>query len=470
MTLAVATTTSLYRRLLGLMALAMTLLGALLLLQANHSAHQGANRAYDRLLDAASRVLVEQVSWQAGQLRFDVPASALEMLAPGGDERVFYTLVDADGEPISGNVELPPLPADTSASLPGDRDDRFHATTVQWHGMILRLGARQARLAGWQRHDRFSIRVAHTMEARNALAGQLLQGSMLRLGGMALLMLALVTGAVGMALAPLRRLRQALRQRNPDDLSPIALPVPRELRELVGALNDLLARQRRLKAHQQRFIGDASHQLRTPLAGLSSRAELALRSREPEQWHSALVAMQRSATNAARLAGQLLSMSRLQSPDAPTEREAIELRALARASVRQALDRYPGSEIDLGVEACDAPVTVHGSRWQLEEALANLIDNAMHHARHRVTVRVTAQPSRLTVEDDGPGIPSEQRHEVLKPFHGARHSGSGLGLAIVAGICEAHDGQLELHDSEPPPGLSATMRLGAAAESRETAS
>ncbi|OHV10263.1 sensor histidine kinase [Kushneria phosphatilytica] len=452
-------TTSLYQRLLSLMVLAMIILGALLLLQASHGAHQGANRAYDRLLDAASRVLVEQVSWQSDQLWFDVPASALEMLAPNGNERVFYTLVDAEGTPISGNVDLPPLPSDTEAPLPGDRDTAFRAATVQWHGMTLRLGVRHAQLAGWQRHDHFAIRVAHTLEARNRLADQLLKGSMLRLAGVALLMLALVTGAVAMALAPLRRLRQNLRNRSSGDLSPLVIPVPRELRELVEALNDLLARQRRVNAHQQRFIGDASHQLRTPLAGLSSRAELALRSDDPRQWYSALESMQRSAANAARLASQLLSMTRLQSPDAPIEQHPLDLIQLARGSMRQALNRYPGATIDLGIEAPDSRIMVSGSHWQLEEALTNLIDNAMHYARTRVTVRVEAHPPTLKVEDDGPGIPEQQRADVLRPFHGERHNGSGLGLAIVAGVCQAHGGRLVLDECTPPPGLSAAMVL-----------
>lgn len=442
---------SLYRRLMIWLLCPLAILVATMLCQAWFASREAADRAFDRLLDAASLSIAEQVRWQQNRLWMDLPSSALEMLATDAQERVFYALYDAQGNFVTGNRSLP--------SLPASDDGRMSYGDVESNGMALRLGVRRARLEGWDRSDRFEVRVAQTREGRETLANRLFLSSSVNIVIIAILAVGVVLLSARFALEPLTRLRRAIRQRNPRTLAPLEIPLPRELAELRQALNELLARMRRVRANQERFIGDASHQLRTPLAGLSVRAELALRQTDPGAWRKALSTMHDTATKTARLAGQLLALTRLNNPEATPARQPLDLVALAQRCVREAYTRHHLRGIDLGVEVPDHTVTVSATDWQLEEALNNLIENASLYGASRVTVRVTDAPPRLVVEDDGPGIPESQRLLVLRPFHRGHETGagSGLGLAIVDSIARAHDIRLSLQDADPDhaqcPGL-----------------
>lgn len=502
---------SLYRRLLSWLLLPLLALGTLLLVQAFLSAREAADRAYDRLLEASLVTIAEQVKWQDGQLWLDLPPAALEMLATDAQERVFYSLVDADGQQVTGNTLLPDAnrAANGRPALqesPG-RSGELAFRDIAWQGQALRLGSLDTRLGGWgddPRHgQRFSIRVAHTREGRDTLTRELFSGSLVRLAGMAALALLVVLIGVRLALSPLTRLRRAIRERDSRSLAPLNLPLPRELEELKHTINDLLARMRRVRANQERFIGDASHQLRTPLAGLSAHAELALRQQDPKAWHAALGQMQATASHTAHLANQLLSLTRLNNPEVQPPRVPLELSALARATVSRLFLRCDRAGVDLGLEIApeiDGAAWVLGVEWQLEEALANLIDNACKHGARTVTLALSRLPAphdglpvpsdsaalagrlRLSVEDDGPGIDAERRLLVLRPFHRnaqpdsqaptatrksedlKHHEGAGLGLAIVDGIARHHDARLTLEDATTP---STTRAVDSAAGSAD---
>nr|WP_286009805.1 sensor histidine kinase [Salinicola sp. S1-1-2] len=423
----------------------LAVLVAIMLVQAWIASREAADRAFDRLLDAASLSIAEQVRWQQSRLWMDLPASALEMLATDAQERVFYALYDAEGHYVTGNRLLP--------ELPSEDDKRMRYGDVGSQGMALRLGILRSRLEGWDRSDRFEVRVAQTREGRTALANQLFVDSLANILLIAGLAVSVVLLSARFALEPLTRLRRAIRQRNPRTLAPLELSLPLELAELRQALNELLARMRRVRANQERFIGDASHQLRTPLAGLSARAELALRQSDPEIWRGALVTMHDTATQTARLAGQLLSLTRLNNPEATPARQPVDLVDLAQRCVRQAYTRYHRRGVDLGAEVVEHPVIVSATDWQLEEALNNLIENASLYGAGQVTVRVAEAPTRLMVEDDGPGIPESHRLLMLRPFHRGQETGAGtgLGLAIVDSIARAHDIRLTLQDAFPSP-------------------
>ncbi|MBS8267299.1 sensor histidine kinase [Halomonas litopenaei] len=449
---------SLHRRLLTWLLLPMLIVGSVVLWRAWLDARQTADRAFDRLLDAASLSIAEQAQWQDDRLWLDLPPAALEMLASRHDERVFYTLVDARGERVTGNADLPGIEGaaqDASDVVYGD---------VDYHDMPLRLGVRRSRLEDWRLREPFEIRVAHTREGRDALSGELFRQSLAYLLAVAVLSVAALLIAIRLALAPLTRLRRQIRTRDPRTLAPLELPLPRELAELRDTVNELLARMRRVKANQERFIGDASHQLRTPLAGLSARAELALRQDDPAIWRSALGAMQTTSQSASRLAMQLLSLTRLDNPEYQPELAPTDLVQVAREAVMAHWQRCQRVGVDLGLEAPEAPVHVRGLDWQLGEALANLIDNACHYGARHITVEVSANPIALAVVDDGPGIPHERRLLVLRPFHRGEHTseGSGLGLAIVDGIARTHGARLSLGDARqaPPPGLRVSLQFG----------
>ncbi|TFH87328.1 sensor histidine kinase [Billgrantia azerbaijanica] len=445
---------SLYRRLLAWLLVPLLALGGLMVVQAWLEARRTADRAFDRLLEAASLAIAEQVQWQDERLWLDLPPAALEMLATDAEERVFYSLVDREGRFITGNAELP---GDTRRDDTGG--DTLFYRNIDWQGLSLRLGVRRSRLEDWRQSEPFEIRVAHSREGRDALAGELLRANLAYILAMAALAVGVLLAAIRAALAPLTRLRRAIRARDPRTLAPLDLPLPRELAELRETLNELLARMRRVRANQERFIGDASHQLRTPLAGLSARAELALRQEDPARWHDALVAMQATSARTARLAMQLLSLTRLDNPEYQPEFSALDLNALARQMVREHWASCHRQGIDLGVECAATPVRVAGVEWQLEEALGNLIDNARRYGARCITVRTRATPPTLEVEDDGPGIPESRRMLVLRPFHRGQDGGegSGLGLAIVDSIARTHGARLRLAAGRQAHGLHVTL-------------
>ncbi|SHF05348.1 two-component system, OmpR family, sensor histidine kinase TctE [Modicisalibacter ilicicola DSM 19980] len=448
---------SLYWRLLAWLLLPLLGLAALMLWQAYLGARDTADRAFDRLLEAASLAIAEQVKWQDNRLWLDLPPAALEMLATDAEERVFYALYATGDEFVTGNARLPALEGGGTALRFAD---------VGWQDQTLRLGVREARLEDWDQQERFEVRVAHTREGREALAFSLFQGSLARVALLALLATGVLVLAIRFALAPLTRLRRAIRARDPRTLAPLELALPRELAELRETLNELLSRMRRVRANQERFIGDASHQLRTPLAGLSARAELALRQNDPDAWRDALQAMRTTSASAAHLAVQLLSLTRLNNPEATPELEPLDLTRVARRATRHALSACQRAGIDLGVETPESAVIVSGIDWQLEEALANLIDNARRYGSQGrddpcVTVRVNASPPALEVEDNGPGIPAHLRLMVLRPFFRgqAPGEGSGLGLAIVDGIARSHGARLSLEEAYSGHGLRAIIRF-----------
>lgn len=441
---------SLYRRLLAWLLIPLLILGGLMLVQAWLEARRTADRAFDRLLEAASLAIAEQVQWQNETLWLDLPPAALEMLATDAQERVFYSIVDQQGAMITGNADLP-----GDSRQPSDTGNTLTYRDIDWQGMALRQGIRHTRLEDWRLRESFEVRVAHTREGRDALTAELWRANLMGILAMGLLAGVSLVLAIRAALSPLTRLRQAIRARDPRTLSPLDLPLPRELAELRDTLNELLARMRRVRANQERFIGDASHQLRTPLAGLSARAELALRQDDPARWREALEAMQATSARTARLAMQLLSLTRLNNAEYRPDLADLDLNTLARQAVRDHWAACHRRGIDLGVETPEAPVGIQGSDWQLTEALGNLIDNASRYGARRVTVRVQASPARLEVEDDGPGIPADRRRMMLRPFHRDHHDleGSGLGLAIVDGIARAHGARLSLEHGPDGQGL-----------------
>jgi two-component system sensor histidine kinase TctE len=464
--------TSLYRRLLSWLLLPLLGLGALMLVQAYLDARHTADRAFDRLLEAATLAIADRVQWQDDQLWLDLPPAALEMLATDAEERVFYALYDGEGNFITGNARLPSDERldqghgslqDALQGVPqdGTRGDTLLYRDITWHALSLRQGTRRSRLEDWSLQEHFEVRVAHTREGREALTLRLLRGNLAYIGAMAALAIAALLVAIRSALAPLTRLRNAIRSRDPRTLAPLEIPLPRELAELRETVNDLLARMRRVRANQERFIGDASHQLRTPLAGLSTRAELALRQDDPAAWRSALKAMQATSASTARLAGQLLSLTRLDNPEATPDLAPLDLNALARHATREAWTSCHRDGIDLGVEAEETPLMIDGVAWQLEEALNNLIDNARRYGAQRITVRVTDDPPTLAVEDDGPGIAKDQRLLVLRPFYRGRDGGegSGLGLAIVDGIARGHKARLTLEPTVGDTGLRVAIHF-----------
>jgi two-component system sensor histidine kinase TctE len=262
---------------------------------------------------------------------------------------------------------------------------------------------------------------------------------------------------------PLNELTESIRRRKPDDLAPIdEASAPDEVRPLLGAFNDLMARLDASLKAQQRFVADAAHQMRTPLAGLRMQAEIAMRQRDPVNLQHAMRQIVTSADRASHLINQMLALARADT-DSPPALQPLDLDALARDVAREWVPRAREKDIDLGFEAADAPAWVEADAVLLSELLNNLVDNAIRYSRAgaRVTIRVHAGDDvTLEVEDTGIGIDQADRELVFERFYrvlGTEVEGSGLGLPIVRGIAHLHRASVALAPNPKERGTVARV-------------
>jgi two-component system sensor histidine kinase TctE len=266
-------------------------------------------------------------------------------------------------------------------------------------------------------------------------------------------------------LAPLIRLRDAVRSPSRNDLDPIEVTgAQSEIRPLIDALNVYMERVRAQMAAQRRFIANAAHQLRTPLALLSTQASYALRESAADARQEALVALQASSGRLARLAEQLLTLSRAEPGSRRPRADRIDLTEAARHVLETQAPAAVARNIDLGLDET-GPVAVVGDGTMLREMIVNLVDNALRYtpAGGTVTVKLAGIDGEavLTVADDGPGIPGDEREHVFERFYriaGTAEEGSGLGLAIVREVVENAGGRVTLADGVAG-GLVVEVRL-----------
>nr|WP_241697555.1 sensor histidine kinase [Halomonas salicampi] len=436
-------------------------LGVLLMVEAWRSAHRASQQAFDSQLESAALTIAEAVQWEESEPVMEVPAAALQILATQQQERVFYAMLTTDGEPVSANMPFTIMPA-WRAQVANEP----LAVTTTFDDTSWRLYGREYDSAGWITHEPVQIWVGHTRKGRKALAGELFERSVGHFVAMVLLAGVLMILTMRVALAPMRRLRHLLRRREADDMRPLDTRVPEEMRELADTLDHLFARQRQSRESLLRFTADASHQLKTPLAGLQSTSELALQSADPAQWHTALVTMHDSAERTSRLASQLLSLARLRHTGESEAVELVDLNSVLRETLLDWAGRQVASQHDLGLaELPPEPLWVRADAWAIREVLGNLIDNALRYTPpgSQITVGVKRQGDEalMFVEDNGPGVTYEACHQLLRPFErGGRQGtdGSGLGLAIVDSIAQ-HFGARLLLETLEPHGLMVKLYL-----------
>ncbi len=424
------------------------------------------NRAIDSSLTTATRALARQVKPIGNGLFIDFPKAAQDIIEADPDDRVYYMVSAPPGQFILGNNKLPQPPPVANPRLGepyffnGTMTDRNAHLRIRVAAMYLAFGDEST-------PQRMLVQVARNRANGEELARQILVDTALPLSALVALMSLIVWGGIRNGLAPLARLRGEVEGRAPNDLAPIKLEAaPEEMRGLARAMNRLLAQVEENMNAQKRFISDAAHQLRTPLAGLKSQTELALAETDNPALQARLKRVHESATRSARLINQLLTLARAEPESAAAQgRARVDLRRLAREITAELVPRALQASIDLGLdEASSEPVHVQGNAFLLREALINVIDNALRYAGRGsvVTVRVFAKSEHgaIEVEDNGPGIDEADRERVFDRFVRATHEGNGcgLGLAIVKEIIERHAGQVTLHPVLPR-GLRVVVRL-----------
>jgi two-component system sensor histidine kinase TctE len=404
-------------------------------------------RAYDRVLVEIARELSLHLRADAGALALELPEQVRRVLLSDPSDRIYFEVADAGGRAVAGEPVPPPPQGPAGESL---YDGVMNGEPVRI--VALRVGADPA--AG--RAAAAEVRVAETEQKRNNLAREILLSVVLPQILLILIAGCVVWLGVLRGLASLRPLQRAVAMRSHRDRSPVALDkVPGELTPLLQAINELLMRLDGAMTLQSRFISDAAHQLKTPIAVLRAQLELAMREAEPERMRQALEKSLPGLERLSRVVSQLLSLARNE-PDAAAAAVlvAVDLEALAldaaTAWVPEALKRG----IDLGFEGAgrQGAVTIRGDVERLRELLDNLIDNAVRYSRPdgRITVRVIAgPPPAIEISDDGERIPQSERDRVFERFHrllGNAQVGSGLGLAIAQEIARIHGAQIDLRD------------------------
>ncbi len=315
------------------------------------------------------------------------------------------------------------------------------------------------------------VQVAETLEKRRTLANQIIKGVILPEFIILPVALTLLWFALTRGLSPLTALQERIRSRRPDDLSPIDTSgVPEEISPLVRSLNDMLARLSQSIQLQKRFIADAAHQMKTPLAGMRMQSELAMRQSDRQEIQRSLEQLSKSSESATRMINQLLALARAENRSAQSmPLDTVDIRTLARDTVQEWVQAAMARRIDLGFETEESVPAVRGNATMLREMLNNLIDNALRYssAGGHVTIRLRAEPGMdhemrtvIEVEDDGPGIPAAERAHVFDRFYrilGSDTEGSGLGLAIVKEIVTHHSADIMI--TNPPREKGCLFRI-----------
>ncbi len=382
-----------------------------------------------------------------------IGAQADTVLRTDQFDRTYYSVQTADGRLLAGDSALDIVPIN-----PSQRGEQFYDTEIE---------GKQVRVASlWASDkDRFLlVRAAETTVKRDILTRQVATGLIAIEIILVCTVAVLLWVGIGYGLAPLEKLRREIVARSPRDLSPVSEEhAPVEAQALVRAINSLLQQLAATLRGQEAFVSNAAHQLRTPLAGVRMQVEYALQQDNPAEWQRALRALDPPVQRSVHLINQLLALAQVES--SAVSMAAVDLDQELEELAAEWMPHAIAKEIDLGLEL--ERVKVHGNRLLLRELVSNLVDNALRYSPQngRVTVRlIGGGGGRLEVEDEGMGIPVEERKNVLRRFYrvsGNMSEGCGLGLAIVDEICTLHGATIEIRDGSSGSGtlVAVTFKL-----------
>lgn len=436
-----------------------------------------ANKPFDRALIYNVQALAQQIRpGPDNRVEFSLPQPASELLRADETDLVYYQVRGGRGEHLSGDRDLPSPPADAHQGSSYEvhiRDDEMRGLEVRVAYTWIRLDAKSPQPA--------LVQVAETREKRSVLAAEIIKGVMLPQFALLPLAVLLVWLALVRGIKPLSELEERIRARKPDDLSPLDdKAVPMEVAPLVVSVNDLLERLKDSIVTQKRFLADAAHQLKTPLAGLRMQADLAQRSGSSEEdLKKSLQQIGRASVQATHTVNQLLSLARAEGGGTNLPLQSCDMAGLASEVLQDCLPRAMDKGLDLGYEGVEPGTPgaqVQGNPTLLKEMVRNLVENAIHYTPSTperqgvITVRVLVDPYSkalvMQVEDNGPGIPLPERELVFQPFYralGTNVDGSGLGLPIVREIAQQHGASVSVdaaHLGQTSPGACFTLRFG----------
>ena len=417
-----------------------------------------AEKGIDQSLTQSVRSLARQVKPIGSGLLIDFPKAAQDIIEQDPKDRVSYMVSSPPGRFLLGNGTLPnPVELTPNTGVPV-----LYNATIDKKPM--RVALLEVDYGDADAPQRLRVQVAKSLAVQQRITAELVSDILVPLLVLGALLGVVVYGGISRGLIPLKRLQAQLgdrREHSLSALSPIEMTeAPQEVHALAGAVNQLLSAVRRSLGQEKRFLSDAAHQLRTPLAGLISQTELAIAEPDPQALRARLTKVLAGAQRSAHLVHQLLSLAR---NEADVRLQLLDVAALAREIAREWTPRALATGIDLGFEGEDS-LMIHGEKLLLREALSNLIDNAILYSGKGsvVTLRCTqsAGQALIEVEDNGPGLTDSELEHVFERFWRASElpGGCGLGLAIVAEISHRHNGDATAVRAAPN-GLRVTLRL-----------
>jgi two-component system sensor histidine kinase TctE len=427
--------------------LAVTLIGGafvlsvLLFLVVRTYATQIAQRGQDSILGASVSSILDAAVLRDGMVDIDFPYASFSMLNTEADDRVFYAIYQ-DDKLLSGYDGLP-RPDSTGGSGKQYR-------TEQYVGVPVRISTASRTLLGADVRTRITVSVAQTQDALSATLNGISRNVASVGAGFFVLAVLLSVWATSFTIAPLNRLTTSVTRRGPQDLSPVAKPVPTEMVPLVASLNNLMARLNQSLAQSEDFIAEAAHRVRTPLATVRSYAEVTLQRVDKEENRRALRSMIRAIDESSRAAGQLLDHAMITFRADNLERQDLNLVELVQDLVRRLTPIAEMKDIDLCLHITNE-VRLAADPILLQNAIRNLIDNALKYSPRESVIAITVRSEpgpQVEVRDQGPGFPIDEISELTLRFSRGANAqgtiGSGLGLTIAQDVAIAHGGNLTL--------------------------
>ena len=424
------------------------------------------NTAYDRTLLASAKSIGEHIAadgeGEQATLRANVPYAALETFEADNRSRMVYRITSTSGQLIDGFEDLgvwqgrlPDL--GPYAALVDFYDDTYRGDPVRVAVLLQPVAMKKARVMA-------VVQVAETLELRRTLARQILIDTLWRQLALVSVIALVVVVVVQRATRPVRQLSAQLEARAEDDLTPLIVrQTPAELVPLVEATNHLMGRLQHLLSNQKRFVRDAAHQLRTPLAVLKVQVQSALRG--DVEATQALQEISGTVNRATLLANQMLSLAKVAQLAQQTAPGPVDWAEILREVALDVSPLIAAKTLDFEIATQPAPIATHD--WMLRELSRNLLHNAIRYTPNlgalKVALRVDAQQAVLVISDSGPGISEELRQRLFQPFSaGEARTGSGLGLAICLEIVQTLRGSISLENRFEQgriTGLETTVRL-----------
>lgn len=411
-------------------------LALLLFFAVRNDAVQVAQEGQDNILEASATSMLDAATFRDGVVALDLPYAAFSMLTTSADDRVFYA-IRQDGAFLSGYEDLV-------------FSDSQTFQTDQIRGATVRKISASRTLIGANQRTEIQIVLAQTQDALSETLDRISRNAALLGIGFFALAAALSFWAASITIGQLGKLTTSVTRRGPQDLRPFTKPVPREMAPLVTSLNSLMGRLDQSLSQSEDFIAEAAHRVRTPLATVRSYAEATLQRVDKEENREAMRSMVKAIDESSRAAGQLLDHAMITFRADHLELEDIDLVDLVRDLVQRMTPIADMKDLTLSLRG-DARVPMSGDPVLIQNAVRNLIDNAMKYgpSESAIGISVAARDRpQVTVCDQGPGFPTDEIETLTARFqrgtNAANTIGSGLGLTIARDVATAHGGAVVL--------------------------